>query len=86
MSEQNADGWLLWIDPRQEAGTVAEVLNRNVETFRSKERWGGAPPNVLEIRGAASAELSAAAAEAKLAIVGNPIIGAGLYALGIVDK
>ena len=86
MSEQNTAGWLLWIDPRQEVGTVAEILGRAVEAFRAKERWGSMAPNVLAIRGGASAELSAAAAGAKLAVIEDPVIGAGLYALGIVDK
>ena len=86
VSEQNTTGWLLWIDPRREAGTVAEVLKRSIETFRSKERWGGMAPNILAIRGGATAELVVAAGVAKLTIVENPVIGVGLYGLGIVDK
>ena len=76
-------GWLLWIDPRQEIGTVAEVLERSIEAFRAKERWGGVAPDFLAIRGGAGAELAAAAADAKLMIVDNPVIGAGLYGLGV---
>jgi hypothetical protein len=88
----NGAGYWLWVDPRREGGYTpatfdqAAFLARAVVLFRTKERWGGQPPNTVRANPDQAANgLQAAAQVLSLRVVSDPLVTAGTYRLGVVN-